>query len=77
VTASQCRQRHSRNAPDSIQVNRELDSNEIDESDLHSEKHDDPIISTFGGISIDSSDDHENGYDRFESIVIGIQIILT
>jgi hypothetical protein len=30
-----------------------LDSNEIEESDSHSEKHDDPTISTFHGISID------------------------
>jgi hypothetical protein len=41
------------NADDSIRSNREFDSNEIDESDLQSEKHDDPRISTFRGISID------------------------
>jgi hypothetical protein len=41
------------NALDSIRVNRELDSNEIDESDLHQEKHDDPRISTLLGITID------------------------
>jgi hypothetical protein len=35
------------NAPDSIPVDRELESNEIDESDLHHEKHDDPSISVF------------------------------
>jgi hypothetical protein len=33
------------NADDSIRINRELDSNEIDESDLQYEKHDEPRIS--------------------------------
>jgi hypothetical protein len=33
------------NASDSIRFNRELDSNEMDESELHDEKHDDPRIS--------------------------------
>jgi hypothetical protein len=33
------------NAEDSIRVNREFDSNEIDESDLHHGKHDDRRIS--------------------------------
>jgi hypothetical protein len=47
----------------SIRFNRESDSNEIDESDLQDEKHDDPRISTFRGISIDSSDDFENADD--------------
>jgi hypothetical protein len=51
------------NASDSIRVNREFDSNEIDESDSHRSKHDDPKISTFRGISIDSSDDDENADD--------------
>jgi hypothetical protein len=37
-----------------------LDSNEIDESDSHSEKHDDPRISIFGGIPTDSGHEHEN-----------------
>jgi hypothetical protein len=37
-----------------------LDSNEIDESDLHSEKHDEQRISTLRRIKIDSSDDSEN-----------------
>jgi hypothetical protein len=41
------------NASDSIHVNREFDSNEIDESDLQNEKHCDPRISTFLGIKID------------------------
>jgi hypothetical protein len=44
----------------SIRFNCELDSNEIEESELHLEKHDDPRISTFRGISIDSSDENEN-----------------
>jgi hypothetical protein len=38
----------------------EPDSNEIDESDSQSEKHDDPRISTFHGRLIDSSDKCEN-----------------
>jgi hypothetical protein len=41
------------NADDSIRVNRELDSNEIDESDLQFEKHNEQRISTFDGIKID------------------------
>jgi hypothetical protein len=41
------------NAFDSIRVNREFDSNEIDESDWQFSKHDNPRISTFRGISID------------------------
>jgi hypothetical protein len=44
----------------SRRFNREFDSNEIDESDLQSRKHDDPRISTFRGISIDPSDEHSN-----------------
>jgi hypothetical protein len=48
------------NADDSIQINRELDSNEIDESDSQCPKHDDQRISAFRGISIDSSNDREN-----------------
>jgi hypothetical protein len=51
------------NASDSIRVNRELDSNEIDKKNLHEEKHDDPIISTFRGISIDLSDEDEKALD--------------
>jgi hypothetical protein len=38
------------NAYDSIRVNREFDSNEIDESYSQHVKHDDPRISTFRGI---------------------------
>jgi hypothetical protein len=41
------------NAFNSIRVNREFDSNEIDESDLQFEKQFDPRISTFLGIKID------------------------
>jgi hypothetical protein len=40
-------------APALTRFNREFDSNEIDESDSQYEKHDDPRISTFRGISID------------------------
>jgi hypothetical protein len=50
----------SENAPCSIRIHRELDSNEIDESSLQYEKHTDPTISTFRGISIDSRDDSRN-----------------
>jgi hypothetical protein len=51
------------NASDSIHVNREFDSNVIDECDLRYEKHFDPTISTFLGIKIDWSDDPENAWD--------------
>jgi hypothetical protein len=34
-----------------------LDSNDTDESDSQCEKHDDPKISTFRGLSIDASDE--------------------
>jgi hypothetical protein len=51
------------NVLDSIRMNREFDSNEIDESDLQSRKHDDPRISTVRGMSIDASDEHENALD--------------
>jgi hypothetical protein len=47
------------NASISIRFKRESGSNEIDESDLHPQKHDDPRISTFRGISIESSDENE------------------
>jgi hypothetical protein len=46
------------NAKDLIRIKREFDSNEIDESELQPQKHDDPRISTLRGISIDRSDDH-------------------
>jgi hypothetical protein len=42
----------SRNAPDSICVKREFDSNAIDESDSHTKKQFDPRISTFLGIKM-------------------------
>jgi hypothetical protein len=40
----------------------------MDESDLQNEKHDDPRIATFCGISIDRSDEYENADDsiRFD-----------
>jgi hypothetical protein len=41
------------NASDSIQVNREADSNEMDSRDLHQEKHREQRISTLRGIMID------------------------
>jgi hypothetical protein len=40
------------NADESIRVNRDSDSNEIEESDLQNEKHDGPRISTPRPISI-------------------------
>jgi hypothetical protein len=51
------------NARDSIRFNCEEESNEIDESDSHFEKHDEPRISTRRGIKIDSSTEFENAYD--------------
>jgi hypothetical protein len=48
------------NAPLSIRLKCEFDSNVSDESDLQNEKHPDPRISTFRGIMIDSSDDSRN-----------------
>jgi hypothetical protein len=61
---------------DSIQVNRECDSNEIGECTIQSTKHDDSTISTFGGISIEPSDDSRNAFDsnRIESIANLIQV---
>jgi hypothetical protein len=38
------------NASDSTRFNRELDSNDTDEMDSHSAKHDDPRISISHGI---------------------------
>jgi hypothetical protein len=40
-----------KNASDSIRVNREFDSNEIDESSLQDEKHEEPRISTLDEIA--------------------------
>jgi hypothetical protein len=45
--------RSALNTPAAMCLSREFDSNEIDLSDPHDEKHDDPRISTFRGISID------------------------
>jgi hypothetical protein len=39
----------------------------IDESDLQYEKHSDPRISTFLGIKIDWSDEHENASDSIRA----------
>jgi hypothetical protein len=41
------------NADDSIRVNRQFDSNETDENDLHSEKYEEEGTSTLRGITID------------------------
>jgi hypothetical protein len=46
-----------------IRIIREFDSSEIDESEFHNEKHDDPRISTFHGIAIDWSDELNNALD--------------
>jgi hypothetical protein len=46
-----------KNAYDSIRINREFDSNEINESDSQSEKHHDPRISTVRAISIQDDDE--------------------
>jgi hypothetical protein len=51
------------NAFDSINFNFEFDSNEIDESELHSEKHFRPRISTLAGIRIDFNEYFENASD--------------
>jgi hypothetical protein len=51
------------NADDSIRFNLEFDSNEIDESDLHCEKHDEQRLSTLRGMTIDWSDENENADD--------------
>jgi hypothetical protein len=45
------------NADDSIRVNCEFESNEIDESDLQDEKHDDPTISISQQILIFDDDE--------------------
>jgi hypothetical protein len=49
------------NAFDSIRINREFDSNEIDESDLQSEKYDDPIFSNEPGIHPRVNTDSSSG----------------
>jgi hypothetical protein len=52
--------------PRYLRVNREFDSNEIDENDFRSEKHDDPRISTLHAISTDSSDEPENALNSIQ-----------
>jgi hypothetical protein len=52
-----------RNAFDSIRLRHDGDSNEIDGSDVHHKKHDEPRISTLHGITIDWSDDFQNTVD--------------
>jgi hypothetical protein len=51
------------NADDSMRINCEFDSNEIDESEEQSEKHDEPRISIFESISI---------FDDFEKFRINL-----
>jgi hypothetical protein len=51
------------NASDLIRVNRELDSNEMDESDRQFEKHNEQRISTLRGIIINWCDESENASD--------------
>jgi hypothetical protein len=64
------------NADDSTRINREFNSNVIDESDLQDEKHFGPKISTLLGIKIDWIDDSLNASDsirvksEFDSNVI-------
>jgi hypothetical protein len=55
------------NARDSIRLNCEAESNEIDESDSHSEKQCDLRISTSRGIKIDGSDEFENADDSIRT----------
>jgi hypothetical protein len=46
-----------------MRLSRESFSNEIDESELQHEKHDEQRISKFRGIVIDSSAERENASD--------------
>jgi hypothetical protein len=50
-------------ADDSTRINREFNSNKLDENDLHNEKCDEQLISTLRGITIDRSEDGENADD--------------
>jgi hypothetical protein len=50
-----------------MRVNCEFDSNEMDESDLQYEKHDEARISTLLGITIDVSADSKNVSDSNET----------
>jgi hypothetical protein len=62
------------NAPDSIRVNGEFDSNVIDESDLQDEKQFHPRISIWCPISIvDDFEKFWESYDRPEGIEIEIE----
>jgi hypothetical protein len=51
------------NTPDLIWVKSESDSTEVDESDLHDNKYNDPNISMFRAISVDASHQHQNPSD--------------
>jgi hypothetical protein len=51
------RSNESANAYDSSRFNREFDSNDIDESNSHPERDDDPMISIFRPISIRDNDE--------------------
>jgi hypothetical protein len=53
-----------------------LDSDEIDESDSQDEKYDDPKISTFRGISIDSDDDEEDEIACDSNVIFSISLCL-
>jgi hypothetical protein len=48
------------NAPDSRCHNNESDSIEIDESDLQERKQEEPIISTFRGMTMNAREEQEN-----------------
>jgi hypothetical protein len=63
---SHIRSDEGKNAPDSIRMNGAFDSDEIDES----ERHKNPGIAPFRGISIDLSNEDENSFGsiRFELI---------
>jgi hypothetical protein len=64
------------NADDSIRVNRELDSNKIDESDSQYEKYDHLRISTFHAISLTQGMNHQMLTIRFELALNVIQMKL-
>jgi hypothetical protein len=59
------------NVHDSIRVNREFDSNEIDQGDLQYKKHHESRIITFCAISINRSDEGENAPDSIRGPVDG------
>jgi hypothetical protein len=62
---------------DSIRVNREFDSNEIDKSDSQNEKHFEQRISPLDGRTIDLSDGYENTDDSIRVNRDLIQMKLT